>query len=196
MHAAHSRGQESATREAARLVVALEEMNGELPTHELLRQASQYVSSMESRSTSLSTPDEATVVVDRHLVVPEDAESVLRDYRAFLDSLYSDGRLDEIDGKRISVSIKEREQPYLMPYHTPKDNPLAKSLAQAVRSEAGEPHYNSGYSVADECVLASSGVPVVSLAPIGGNEHGADEWVSKRSYLMMIKVLRSFIKSL
>jgi acetylornithine deacetylase/succinyl-diaminopimelate desuccinylase-like protein len=196
IHAAHSRGQASATREAAKLVVALEEMNDELPSHELLPRASQYVSSVESRSTSLSTPAEATVIVDRHLVVPEDVESALRDYEAFLDRLYSEGRLEEIDGRRISVSIKGREQPYLMPYYTPRENGLARSLADAVRSEAGEPHYNTGHSVADECVLASAGVPVVSLAPIGGNEHSADEWVSKRSYLQMIRVLRRFIGSL
>ncbi|MBU0532887.1 M20/M25/M40 family metallo-hydrolase [Candidatus Micrarchaeota archaeon] len=192
VHGAHSNGQANATSEAAKLVLALEEMNEELPSHELLPKASQFVSLMESKATSLSTPSEAVVVLDRHMVVPETIEDVLNGYKAYLDRLYSEGRLQEIDGRKVRVSVRERKEPYLMPYYTSKENEFVRRFSELIE----EPFYNTGYSVADECILASTGIPLLSLAPVGGNEHSANEWVSKNSYLEMTKVLRKFIRSM
>jgi len=195
IHGAHSSGESNALSEASRLAIALEGMNNSLSKHENLPNASQFVSRIHSEATSLSTPSEATVVLDRHLVVPETPESVLNELRNFLDGLYSSGRLNEANG-RISVSIKEREAPYLMPYLTPKEHDFTRSFSDAVRNEIGEPQYNYGWSVADECILASTGIPLITLPPIGGNEHTADEWISQNSYFEMIRVLRRFIKSI
>jgi acetylornithine deacetylase/succinyl-diaminopimelate desuccinylase-like protein len=196
LHGAHSSGQANAISEASRLAIALEEMNGRLPSHEHLPRATQFVSAILGQATSLSTPEEAIVVIDRHLVVPETPESVLRELEAFLDELYSKDVLKEVGGRRATVGIKERKNPYLMPYVTSQDNSFAQTFAEAVRQEAGEPIFNYGHSVADESILASTGIPLVTLPPIGGNEHQADEWVSESSYLQMIKVLRRFISSL
>jgi len=190
IHGAHSNGQRNATTEAARLLLALEKMNEELPSHEVLPKANQFVSMVESKATSLSTPSEAVIVLDRHLVVPENAETALADYKKFLEKLYSDGVLEEINGKRIEVSIKKRKVPYLMPYYTPKDHGFVGRFSSIITN----PVYNSGYSVADECILASKGIPVVTIPPIGGNEHSANEWVSKSSYSEMIRIFRKIIK--
>jgi acetylornithine deacetylase/succinyl-diaminopimelate desuccinylase-like protein len=191
MHGAHSNGQASAASEASKLAIALEKMNSSLPKHEHLPDASQFVSSIKCEATSLSTPEEAVVVLDRHLVVPENAETALKHLQEFLDSLYSSGELSEIDGKRASVRIKPRDYPYLMPYITAKDDEFAKKFSASVD---GEPVYNYGWSVADESILASTGIPLVTLPPAGGNEHQADEWVSKNSYLQVIRTLKKFIQ--
>jgi len=196
VHGAHSAGEANATSETAKLVIALEEMNEELPSHELLPKASQLVTRVSIEATSLSTPSEGIVVLDRLLVAPENAESVLNYLNGFLGRLYEEGCLREIGGRRVSVSIKKREMPYLMPYVTPQNSGFAESFSEAVRTEAGEPVYNYGWSVADENILASTGIPLVTLPPIGGNEHSADEWVSKNSYLEMIRVMRRFVRSL
>jgi succinyl-diaminopimelate desuccinylase len=196
IHGAHSSGEPNALSEASRLALALERMNEDLPKHELLPAASQFVSRINCEATSLSTPAEAVVVLDRHLIVGETAESALGQYQELLERLYSEGELSEVDGQRITVGIKERRYPYLMPYLTAKDNKFAQKFSDSVRSEVGEPIYNYGWSVADESILASTGIPLVTLPPIGGNEHQADEWVSKKSYLEIIKVLRSFIRSM
>jgi acetylornithine deacetylase/succinyl-diaminopimelate desuccinylase-like protein len=196
IHGAHSSGEANALSEASRLAIALEKMNEELPKHDLLPAASQFVSRINCEATSLSTPAEAVVVLDRHLIVGETVEGVLGQYQELLERLYSSGELTEVDGQRISVVIKERRYPYLMPYLTAEDNEFAQRFSEAVRSEVGEPIYNYGWSVADESILASTGIPLVTIPPIGGNEHQADEWVSKKSYLEMISVLRNFIKSM
>lgn len=195
IHGAHSSGEANALSEASRLALALERMNDDLPKHELLPAASQFVSRINCEATSLSTPAEAVVILDRHLIVGQSAEGVLGQYEAFLERLYSSGELSEVGGKRARVAIKERKYPYLMPYLTAKDNEFAQKFSDSVRSEVGEPLYNYGWSVADESILASTGIPLVTLPPIGGNEHQADEWVSKKSYLDMIRVLRAFIRS-
>ncbi|MBD3210152.1 M20/M25/M40 family metallo-hydrolase [Candidatus Micrarchaeota archaeon] len=195
IHGAHSRGQENAVSQASRLAIALEEMNSRLPGHEVLPRPTQFVSRIHSEATSLSTPEEAVLVVDRHLVTPETPESVLQVYKSFLEELYSGGRLEEANG-RAAVRIRPRENPYLMPYVTPGETRFAQEFAGAVRKEAGEPVFNYGHSVADECILASTGIPLVTLPPVGGNEHQADEWVSRSSYLRMAAILRKFISSL
>ncbi len=196
IHGAHSSGEANALSEASRLALALEKMNEELPTHDLLPSASQFVSRINCEATSLSTPAEAVIVLDRHLIVGETTEGVLEQYQDFLDRLYSSGQLTEVDGRRATVRVLERKSPYLMPYLTAQDNGFAQRFSEAVRSEVGEPIYNYGWSVADESILASNGIPLVTLPPIGGNEHQADEWVSKKSYLEMIKVLRNYIRSM
>jgi len=195
IHGAHSSGESNALSEASKLAVALEEMNCSLPQHDCLPSATQFVSSINCSATSLSTPSDASLVLERHMVVPETSESILNDLRCFLDELYSTGRLNDANG-RAKVSIKQREMPYLMPYLTPREHEFTISFSDAVRSEIGEPKYNYGWSVADECILASTGIPLVSLPPIGGNEHTADEWISQNSYFEMIRVLRRFIKSI
>ncbi len=196
IHGAHSSGEANALSEASRLALALEKMNKDLPKHDLLPAASQFVSRINCEATSLSTPAEAVVVLDRHLIVGESAESALGQYQELLERLYSSGELTEVDGQRITVRIKERRYPYLMPYLTAQDNEFARKFSDSVRSEVGEPIYNYGWSVADESILASTGIPLVTLPPIGGNEHQSDEWVSKKSYLDMIRVLRNFIRSM
>jgi len=183
----------NAITEASKLAIELEKMNGNLGSHELLPAPTQFVRTFSSDSGSLSVPDIAILNIDRHMVVPETPESILETMQNFIDGLYERGIFTEIDGRRITVRIKPRDVPYLMPYVTSSDNPHAVLISDIVRTQLGEPVYNYGRSVADENIFSNAGIPMISIGPKGGNEHSANEWVSKSSYLQLIEVLKAYL---
>lgn len=186
----------NAINNAAILSLALEQMNGTLSKHEVLPPASQFIRKIYAESTSLSFPESAVLELDRHLVTPETPDGVLKELNAYLDSLYASNDLTETDGKRIAVSIKQRRTPYLAPYIISKDHPLVHKMSSAIKHTLNAaPRYTGAASVADENVFAMKGLPVVSIGCVGGNEHSANEWVSKSSYLELIEVLKTFIRT-
>ncbi len=213
-HGAQNEKGISAISEASRLVLELERINGLLGTHEagpravnsqivntcpqsvneLLPPPTQFIRRIFSESTSLSIPDCAIIELDRHMVTPETPESVLEMTNAFISQLYAQEIFREIGGKRISARLKERKTPYLAPYITSRENVFVQRLSEIVRSKIGEPVYTYGTSVADENVFAAK-IPMVSIGPKGDGEHTCNEWVSKSSYLTLIEVLRTFIKT-
>jgi acetylornithine deacetylase/succinyl-diaminopimelate desuccinylase-like protein len=128
------------------------------------------------------------------MVVPETSESVCAQVNKFIDSLYGQGTFREIDGKRITARVKPRDVPYLLPYTTAQGNPHVQRISEIVHEVAGEPVFNYGYSVADDNVFAAKGIPVISVAAEGGNEHAANEWVSKKSYLELIEIFKKTVQ--
>jgi acetylornithine deacetylase/succinyl-diaminopimelate desuccinylase-like protein len=195
VHAAHMEDGISAITEASKLALELEKMNAELPRHDKLSRGSQYVRSFQSQSVSLSVPDEARLLVDRHLVFPETIESAGKQIEERINRMYASGALREVDGRRATLTVKPRAVPYLMPYLTPENSPQVVLLGEAIRSTLGaEPCYNYGLSVADENLIAAQGVPVISYGPVGAGEHSGNEWVSKKSYLELIDVLKAHLR--
>ncbi len=195
-HAARMEHGISAITEGSKLAIELEKMNSELPKHPQLSHGNQYVRRFFSESVSLSIPDEATLLVDRHLVVPENAESARKHIEEKINQLYKDGTLTEANGQRATIQVKPRYVPYLMPYATPQDNKYVTQLSSAVEKTLGvKARYNYGLSVADENLIAMQGIPVISYGPIGEGEHSNNEWVSKQSYLELIDVLGAFISA-
>jgi len=191
-HGGHSSDGINAISEAARLVQLLERM--ELPSHKLLPKPNQFVRKIAAESTSLSVPDKAIVELDRHLVGPETPETARVDVQKFIDSLYDSGEFREIDGRRIVVGVKPREVPYLLPYTTANSSELVNRVGVAVRGVTNsEPRFVYGASVADENIFAMHGLPVVTVGPVGGNQHQANEWVTKKSYLELIEVLKKIV---
>ena len=194
----HGATQEKGIRaitEASRLAIELDLLNCSLGTHALLPPPTQFIRSIHSDSGSLSLPDSAVLELDRHMVTPETPETVLEQVNEFIDRLYSQGTFNEIDGKRITARIKPRDVPYLLPYVTAQDNPHVQRISGIVRKQVGEPVYNYGYSVADENVFASAGIPMISVSAEGGNEHSANEWVSKKSFLELIDIYKGIISA-
>jgi acetylornithine deacetylase/succinyl-diaminopimelate desuccinylase-like protein len=197
-HAARPSEGISAVTEASKLAIGIEEAADSLPEHPGMGQGSMTVRAFHSDTASLSIPDSATLLIDRHLVLPENAKSARDGLESIVRSLYeskaSGLRMLKEEGQMASVKVKPRDVPYLMPYATPKDHPEVVRLAGAVRRALGaQAEYNYGKSVADENLVAMHGVPVASLGPVGGGEHSSGEWVSKRSYLELIEVLKAYI---
>jgi succinyl-diaminopimelate desuccinylase len=195
-HAARASEGISAISEAAKLAIEIDRMNETLPLHPELSQGNMFVRSFHSESVSLSLPDSAKLLVDRHLVPPENAESARLDIENRIRSLYEAGAMKGADGRITTVRVKPREVPYLMPYATPRDNPEVARLGGVIRKTLGaDVAFNYGMSVADENLIAMQGVPVASFGPIGGGEHSSGEWVSKKSYLELIEVLKAYISA-
>jgi succinyl-diaminopimelate desuccinylase len=169
-------------------------MNPELPKHPQLSQGNQFVRRIFSESVSLSVPDKAILLVDRHLVLPETAESARVEIERRINQMYDDGRLLDF-GRRATVRIKPREVPYLMPYEIPQDNIYVQRLALTIKDQLGiDARYDYGMSVADDNFLAMSGLSVLVYGPVGSGEHSANEWVSKKSYFEISDVLRKFVE--
>lgn len=186
----------NAISEAAKLIPELETLNQKMKPHKFLPPPTQFIRKIHGETSSLSTPDSVTLELDRHLVTPETPESALKETQEFIKRLYSKGKFREIDGKRISARLKERKTPYIAPFVTEKNNPYVMKLAEAVRQKFGTaPIYGYGMSVADENIFAACGVPVAVVGAKGGNEHAANEWVSKSSYLELIDVLKTFLRT-
>ena len=195
-HAARLEHGISAVTEASKLAIELEKMNSELPKHAKLSHGSQHVRKFYSESLSLSIPDEAIMLLDRHLVPPETIESARLEIEEKINELYKKGILKEAEGKRATITVKKRYVPYMSPYTTPENNPYVEKLAKTIEKTLGaKAKINYGMSVADENLIAMQGIPVISYGPIGEGEHSNKEWVSKKSYLELIEVLKNFLSS-
>lgn len=168
----------NAINQAAILILELDKMP--LPDHEHLPAASQYARTISADAGSLSIPDTAEFMLDRHLVPPETSASVLAELRSFVQNLYVQGILHTPLADQVEVDLMPRETPYLEPFVTSLDLPISRELLNIVQERHGviPPHYGS--SVADENALATRfDCPVLCVGPAGGNYHGADEWVGK-----------------
>ena len=170
---------------AARIVQTLEKQK--MRSHKLLPKANQFVRKIHSEVEGLTIPDKAIIELDRHLVPPETFESVLVELNESVDSFRA-------EGVHIHVSLKERRTPYLLPYVSDRNDPFVRTVCEAVKARYKKVAYNYGLSVADENVFAAAGLPVATIGPVGDLDHSADEWVSKKSFLELIDVLRIIIR--
>ncbi|MFN7991367.1 MAG: M20/M25/M40 family metallo-hydrolase [Candidatus Micrarchaeia archaeon] len=191
-HGADSGGVNAIT-EGAKLIREL--ANIKPKTHKLLPRPPIFVRSFHGQSESLSLPDSARIELDRHLVPPETSASVLNELRYGIDHLYEKGVFRPIGGRKIEVSLKARKTPYLTPQITERTEAPVKRMEKMIAENFGKPRIVYGNSVADENVLALSGVPVITYGPSGGGMHSAGEWVSKESHLNIIKGLRAFLQA-
>ena len=186
----------NAISEAGKLVLELERRCPRA-THPLLPPPTQFVRKIYGESTSLSVPESAVVELDLHTVVPETPQSVLLGVNRLIRALYAKGKFRPIGGKRMVARLAARPNPYLKPYVTSQKNRHVRLLSGIVKRNAGKPpKFSYGMSVADDNRLAAEGVPVMSIGPMGGGEHTNLEWVSKKSYLLLVRILKDYVKSL
>ena len=90
--------------------------------------------------------------------------------------------LEPLSTARLKLSAPERPTPTAPGYWIEPQHPQVRHLQAQITQIRGEPLPEvMGVSVADENVLAQSGIPVLSLAPRGGNSHRTDEWLSAAS---------------
>ena len=151
-----------------RLGRAVYEFNGDMPIERI---------NMKKRGIFPSAPPSVHGnEIEWHLTPPETPESVLA----------------ELNGIG-SARLKERKTPYLLPQLTDRNDPSVRRLEGIINAELGRPRIAYGDSVADENVLALSGIPVITYGPRGANMHSAGEWVSKKSCLNIAMVLRGFL---
>ncbi|VVC03808.1 [LysW]-lysine/[LysW]-ornithine hydrolase [Candidatus Bilamarchaeum dharawalense] len=192
-HGANPELGKSAISDAARLVIELEKLN--LQENLLLPKPTHFIRKIVGESTSLSIPDRVVIELDVHMVPPDTPQTVLEAVNQIIEKCYSDKKISSPNGVKITARLKQRKTPYGTPYVTDKDNTHVKRISEIIQGKYGKVHYNYGMSVADENIFAAAGVPMIVVGPSGANEHSANEWVSKKSYLELIEVLKAFIES-
>jgi succinyl-diaminopimelate desuccinylase len=161
----------SALVDAGRLAERLTEI--EVGSHEKLGDGSVCPLLLESGSQTLSVPERAHLMVDRHVVIGETEEGV----RADAERAVADLDLDS----EVEISFREAPDPGIKygPYVTDEDHPLVGALQDATRSVAGvDPALGYFASVGDFNYLGDrAGLPTVIVGPDGENIHGAGEFV-------------------
>lgn len=182
-HAATPEAGESAIQNAMQLI---REINAiELGTDPDMGEADLTIRSLEADAGSLSLPDTAQMIIDRHMVPGEPIEQCLDQVRQAAD--------------RVSVSadvtLRDRPTPYLTPYKTSNDG-LASQFLDTVEAMYGEVEIQYGRSVADENRLAELDVPVMTAGPIGDNIHQGGEWVNLESVADLIELYSRFLHAL
>lgn len=183
----------SALNEAAKIALNITKL--ELRKHKKLGKESAFIREIRSRSTSLSIPETAYLEIDLHLVPPSTSSAMLRRVERFIAKLSKDGVLTK--GTKTNIYIAKRDTPYLEPYEVNTKNPSVQKILGMLNRRYGKITISYGLSVADENVFASElGVPVITMGPEGGNEHTANEWVSKSSLKEMVSIYKEFQKKL
>jgi len=167
----------NAAVEAARFAVAMERLP--LGTHARLR-ASQCVLSLLSGSAQyvITVPEKATILVNRHIVPGETAESVLAQYQALAGGLNSPAQFE------LSIA-----PPYYPSWEIGADHPLVVALATAYSAETGSVPEWGYIGFGDANLFSDAGIPTVQVGPHGGNYHAANEWVSVQSIAAAARVL-------
>ncbi len=194
-HGAHPEKGINAINEAARLTLALERIK--LQKNPLLGEGTLFVRKFDSQSTSLSIPDYAYLEIDRHIVLPETINSAKSQLEKLIQKLYKTNKLSKNADGKIKVSVKKRKTSYIEHYITKIDNPFVKNILSLIKNNfARDLIINYGKSVADDNIFATQlDVPVVTIGPMGGSIHGANEWVSKKSLNDVSKLYKLIIES-
>lgn len=161
----------NAVVDAGKVAAGLDEM--ETGSHPKLGDGSVCPLEIEGGSQTLSVPERARLMVDRHVVVGESEEDVLADAERVVSELDVESEVDV--GFREAPDDDIRYGPYV----TDEDHPLVESLAGATRSVTGaDPAYGYFASVGDFNYLGDrAGLPTVIFGPDGENVHGAGEFV-------------------
>lgn len=94
------------------------------------------------------------------------------------------------------VNIKKRKTPYLQSYYF-DSFPYADLIGKIVNKYTGNSiRLTIRSSVADDNVLATLGIPVITWGAIGGNEHTANEFIRKDSLLKLHTAYSEFLNSM
>ncbi len=191
-HAGNAEAGVSALLRGATVALALQRVP--LAEHPQLGRPHLTIRRFVSEAKGLSIPETAELLIDRHLVLPETAESARQDVEALIEQLYQEGTLAYDPALPITVSVPERPTPYLMPYVVSPAHSFVQLVEQVVREQMGTVSHKYSSSVADENYYgATLGLPAVVLGPLGGNHHAPDEWVSLSSLQELTAVYRQIL---
>jgi succinyl-diaminopimelate desuccinylase len=161
----------NAVVDAGRVAEALDGL--EVDSHPKLGDGSVCPLSIEGGSQTLSVPESARLMVDRH-VVPGETKAVVR--------RQAEAAIEALDlASDVTVGFREApaEDVYYGPYVTSEDHPLVGSLREATDEVLGvDPAVAYFSSVGDFNYFGDrADLPTVIVGPDGENIHGAGEFV-------------------
>lgn len=151
-----------------------------------------FARSIESKTVGMSLPEKISLQLDSSVLPPHTHSSIL----SFLSETARN--LEKKYSSFFSISVEKhlRETPFLEPYTIdPQDKYLSllKKSIESITNKKPIPYFRS--SVADENIFGSHKITTLGVGPVGGNAHGANEWVSLNSIQELIKILTHFISA-
>lgn len=158
----------NAVEEGARFLTAWRAKG--VPSHDVVGEGSMSTLSFRGgpEEYSLTVPEHCSILINRHIVPGESAETVVAEMQNVVTQLQSPASFE------FHVL-----PPYYPPYLTNRDDPFVH-LFQQSRTRVIGSDGALGYSpsVCDaNYIVADYGVPTVVFGPSGGNLHAAQEWV-------------------
>jgi len=177
-------GGSSALLAAARAALAA----GEAPTahHPRLGRGRAVLRELHSGSQgALTVPEQGWLQLDRLLVPPETAEDAAAGLAAFLAG--------QPLGAAAQVRIVPRQSPYLEAYTYEPEHPLVRCVSERLAGAGVSAGLCWDPSPADENRLVMAGIPALSLCPVGGEAHEAEEWVDMDSLEELTRGLTAIV---
>jgi succinyl-diaminopimelate desuccinylase len=146
------------------------------PTHNnaLWQQEDLLVRALHAHEPDLSVPDSCTLVLSYFAHPDRTQEEIQHELRQYIEGFT----------RLYDIGFGLRPTPSPRGYWTQPAHPFVRWIQQTAKDTLGQTLPETfGVSVADENVLATlpHSPPVLSLAPVGGNSHQPQEWVSQSS---------------
>lgn len=127
----------------------------------------------------MSVCGEATVDVEVFLGPGDSVDNVM-------------GKLQKITDD--TVELKPRKTPYLEGYYF-EDFPFRDRIGEIINDQTGkEMTLHQRTSVADDNVLATLRIPVITWGSVGGNEHKPNEYVDMQSLIELSGMYKSLLE--
>ncbi|HEV7453682.1 MAG TPA: M20/M25/M40 family metallo-hydrolase, partial [Candidatus Saccharimonadales bacterium] len=78
---------------------------------------------------------------------------------------------------------------------TDMDNPLVGDFMRSIQKITGEPAKSCiSYAASDGFYFSEQNIPCILTRPVGGELHGANEWISRASFVQLTPILRDYIE--
>ncbi len=151
-----------------------------------------FVRSVESHVVGMSIPEKIVFQLDSSVIPPKSHASILKTLQSIAQKLEKKYK----NVFTLRIESHQRATPFLEPYTMNDNNPylqLLKKCVLDITKKKPVPYFRS--SVADENIFGSQGITTLGIGPVGGNAHGANEWVSLQSIQKLIDILTHFISA-
>jgi acetylornithine deacetylase/succinyl-diaminopimelate desuccinylase-like protein len=181
-HAARSDQAVNAITQATKFLASLSQL--QLPTHAHLGKTEIIPFFIHGETDSFSIPARATLRLNILSVPGVTSQSMI----AKLDKIAAAEKID------AQVSLVARPTPYMEAYEVDLADPIITQFeATVLAGTKVKPGY--AISVADENRFAHAlNIPVISLGPIGGGDHTAQEWVSVDSLQQTVQAYQKILE--
>ena len=173
-HASAPEQGENAVYAAARVIRGLEELAPRLAEDPFLGRGSLAVTHIESAAASRNAvPDLCAFVIDRRLTLGETEETALAEVEGVIQGAAVRAQVAVTEYQAISCAGHPCRARQIFPsWALPKDHPLVRTMAQAVKEALGyEPHIGRwGFSTDGAYTMGVAGIPTVGFGP-GDERH-------------------------
>lgn len=147
-------------------------------------------------------PENATIVLDRHLAPKETREDACNDIRRIIATAFAKLPVEFQARLSYTITLPDAGNPYILPYITNVNHPFVHMVKTVVKKRVGmcKLRYNQFSTPAEKqfdfshSEIAESAPPTVIISPSGGEHHAHDEWVSVQSLHDLIGIYQEVIQ--